>query len=125
MTGLSNGNVDREAATKFLLNLSLRERVELFNEVLQQFQELELAENGNVLYKTVYLVADLTYSNLKNELRPGPADVLALALPAIEDGGYISDTVNQDGACKFCGTVLSGFCKHSICPACGSIVEMT
>lgn len=124
MIGLSNENIDREAVIKFLLSVSLRERVEILNQVLRQFQKLELAENGYVIYKDTYLVAELSFSNPKNDLHPEPADVWALALPA-PGGGYISDIVTQDGACHTCGTALNGFCKRSICPACGSIVEMT
>lgn len=125
MNGRSNGDVDRVAVKDFLLSLPLRARVELFNEVLQQFQELELDESGIVIYKNAYMVAQLTFIKRKNELRGGPADTLPLALPVTAEGGYISDTVNQNGGCDICGTESIGFSKSSICPACGSTIEMT
>lgn len=120
MSGCSKGDIDHEAVTGFLRTLPLRERVELINEVLQEFQELDLGEDGAVLFRSTYLVANLTYGT-----PPSPADVVALALPAKEEWGYISDILNQGGSCSFCGTVLTGFSKRSICPACGSIVGMT
>lgn len=125
MNGRSNGGIDRETVTEFLRNLTLRERVELFNEVLSEFQELEVAEDGTVLFKTAYLVAYLTYANRKKESPPFGADVWALALPKTYEGVYVSDKVTQDGACDFCGLGLSGFTTWSICPACGSDVGMT
>jgi hypothetical protein len=124
MSGLSNEDIDRDAVIRFLLSVPLRERVEVVNQVLRQFQTQELAGDGNVMYKNTYLVAELSFSNPQNDSHPEPAEVWALALPA-PGGGYISDIVTQDGACHTCGTALNGFCKRSICPACGSIVEMT
>lgn len=125
MSGLFNEKNARAQVLEFLMGLSLRQRVELFDESFRQFEESDLDGENNVLYRSVLLVARLTYSNPKNESKIYSAETIPIALPLMTAGGYVSDTVNQSGGCQFCGTELSGFSKSSICPACGATAELT
>lgn len=101
--------------------LTYRELVELFYKLTKSKRDEECLADGQQRVYAAPVVAEAAFSKTDKFL-----EYRLIAAPDPTFDGWISeDEITQSGKCTTCGGDCAGFSKSSICPVCGSVVDMT